>query len=102
MSLTPRGYEERKWRGLSALQYALSGTRVDDRHYGFSTSDYNKFEAISDLLEICIITIDNIESIRDEHSDKIDKEIYALAQFADEASNSFRALSEELVASLRR
>lgn len=102
MSLTPRGYEERKWRGLSALQYAFSGTRVDDRHYGFSTADYNKFEAISDLLEICIITIDNIESIIYENSEKINREIYALAQFADEASNNFRELSEELVASLRR
>jgi hypothetical protein len=102
MSLTPRGYAERKWRGLSALQYALSGARVDDRHYGFSTADYNKFEEISDLLEICTITIDNIESIRDKFDGELYKEIYTLAQFADEASDNFRALAEELVASLRR
>ena len=63
MSMTPQGYNEKKWRGLNSLRSALSMTNLDDHHYGYSTAHYNKFESLSDLLQISLLVLDNVDKI---------------------------------------
>lgn len=63
MSLTEKAYEARKWRGLDNLQSALSRTKLGDHHYGYSSGHYNKFESLSDLLEISLLVIENVDDL---------------------------------------
>lgn len=63
MSMTPEAYDKKKWRGLNNLRSALSMTNLDDHHYGYSTAHYNKFESLSDLLQISLLVLDNVDKI---------------------------------------
>ena len=96
MSLTPEAYETRQWRGLEALRSALSDSKVDDRHYGWSSAHYNNFESISDLLEIGILTLDNIEKIVALQSRDIDREVYELSDMMRGAAALFQNMADSL------
>lgn len=63
MSMTTEAYNKKKWRGLNSLQSALSMAKLDDHHYGYSSAHYNKFASLSDLLEISLLVLDNVDKI---------------------------------------
>ncbi len=63
VSMGLEAYNKKKWRGLNSLQSALSMTQLDDHHYGYSSAHYNKFASLSDLLEISLLVLDNVDKI---------------------------------------
>jgi hypothetical protein len=91
VSMTPEAYENKKWRGLNNLQSALSRTKLGDHHYGYSGARYNKFESLSDLLEISLIVLENLDEISYSGGVNTAKEMESLA---DEIQYNAVQLSE--------
>ncbi len=96
MSLMSEANETRKWRGLESLRSALSDSKLDDRHYGWSSAHYNNFESISDLLQIGTLTLDNIEKIVALKSRDIDREVYELSNMMRDAAALFQNMADSL------
>jgi hypothetical protein len=63
MSLTPEAYADKKWGFIPELRTIFENLRLDDSHYGYSSASYNKFERISDVLEIAILIFDNKDKL---------------------------------------
>lgn len=63
MSLTEKAHADRKWGFIPELRTIFENLRLDDSHYGYSSASYNKFERISDILEIALVVQDNKEKL---------------------------------------
>ena len=96
MSMGPEAYNKKKWRGLNSLQSALSMTQLDDHHYGYSSAHYNKFASLSDLLEISLLVLDNVDKIPysgDLETFK-DAEFHEMKRLAEELKYTAKQLEE--------
>lgn len=96
MSMTPKAYDKKKWRGLNNLQSALSTTQLGDHHYGYSTAHYNKFESLSDLLHISLLVLDNVEKIPHSGGVKSYEEMRSLANELQDTARQLGDLSFSL------
>ena len=95
MSLTEKAYETRKWRGLHNLASALSGTKLGDEHYGYSSAHYNKFESLGDLLHISLLAIENVDNLSYSGGERAVIEIESeMMRLADELRHNAENLSE--------
>ena len=63
MSLTPEAYADKKWGFIPELRKIFENLRLDDSHYGYCSASYNKFESISDILEMALVVLDNKEKL---------------------------------------
>ena len=91
MSLGPEAYEEKKWRGLNNLRSALSQSKLDDHHFGYSSGHYNKFESLSDLLSITLLVLDNLDAIPYEGGRQT---VAELMRLSDELKHNAEHLSD--------
>ena len=96
MSLTPEAYEKQKWRGLEALRLALAGQKLDDRHYGWSSAAYSKFEAISDLLQIGTLALDSRELLKASEVPDLERDIHELSEMISHTARMLQDMSDEL------
>jgi hypothetical protein len=99
MSLTEQGYQERKWRGLNTLRFALANEKLADHHYGWSTAHHNKFEALANLLEIGILVSENFERIPVSDGQEIRHsytEMMRLSQILQDASEQIADLGNRI------
>lgn len=96
MSMTTEAYNKKKWRGLNSLQSALSMTQLDDHHYGYSTAHYNKFESLSDLLQISLLVLDNVDKIPHSGGVETYEEMRRLANELEDAARHLGQLSYSL------
>jgi hypothetical protein len=94
--MTPKAYDEKKWRGLKNLQSALSRADLDDHHYGYSTAHYNKFESLSDLLYITLLVLDKVDIIPNSDIENTVKEMRNLAGELEYRADQLRGLSVQL------
>lgn len=99
MSLTERAYMQRKWRGMVILPYLLAGKKTEAEKY-LSSADYHPNERLADLLEISIITSENIQSFPLEMEERefarLRYELHDLAEMLKEASNRIDRLSLDI------
>lgn len=96
MSITSQSYDKKKWRGLNNLQSALSTTKLDDHHYGYSSANYNKFESLSDLLQISLLVLDNVDKIPHSGGVETVKEMRSLAKELEHTARQLGNLSYSL------
>lgn len=96
MSMTPEAYDKKKWRGLNNLQSALSMMQLDDHHYGYSSAHYNKFESLSDLLQISLLVLDNVDKLPHSGGVETYEEMRSLASELEDAARHLRQLSYSL------
>jgi hypothetical protein len=96
VSLTPEAYEEKRWRGLNNLRSALSKSKLDDHHYGYSSGHYNKFASLSDLLEITLLVLDKIDEIPYEGGRETVAEMMRLSDEVKCAAEHLSGLSNHL------
>lgn len=96
MCMTTEAYDEKKWRGLKNLQSAMSRTKLDDHHFGWSSASYNKFEAVSDVLQISLLVLENIEKIPTDGSAETATELKRLSDEVQDWAMQFSNLSSDL------
>jgi hypothetical protein len=94
--MTPEAYNKIKWRGLNNLQSALSTAKLDDHHYGYSSAHYNKFETLSDLLQISLLVLDNVDKIPYSGGAETYKEMRILAEKLQDTARELGELSYNL------
>lgn len=93
MSLTPEEYEKRKWRGLTHLHSALANLQLGGHHYGWSSAHYNKFEALSDLLQIGILVSENMNKIPGRSGEEVEAGYHEMRNLSQELRHNSEVLS---------
>jgi hypothetical protein len=96
VSMTEQAYENYKWRGLHNLQSALSKTKLGDHHYGYSSAHYNKFDSLSDLVEISFLVLDNTDNIPSSGGEDTFEEMMILAEELQHNADKLSELSSKL------
>ena len=98
MSLTAQGLANRKWGSLPELRKVFEDVRVSDHHYGFSSTKYNQFAQLSDLIEIALVVLDHREELANSKltQEDVAKELLRLGTRLNDTSNYFPQLSEEI------
>ena len=99
MSLTERAYRKRKWRGMEILPNLLDGKRIEAEKY-LSSADYHPTERIADLIEIALLTAENIESfpldMDAEAAERLEYEIMIVCKILGDASDYIGELCSDI------
>jgi hypothetical protein len=76
MSLTEKGYRERKWGPFPALRQALEDKKIPFKYNGLTSAHDNMFEAMDRLIEISILVVEYEKDIRETAQSVGREEIY--------------------------
>lgn len=102
MSLTDWSHGRRMWRGMKILPKLLFDKRIEAEKY-LSSADCHPLESLTELLEISLLTSENIQSfpldLKDEEFVHLRNELGEIVEMLRDASNRLDRLSSAIARS---